>query len=241
MSPLPFHSIESLPLGNQLLFNRYGRGPTMPLTHRTLTAAFAATSAAYPRVIALRECFGDFKQMSYQELDMRSNMVANHLIQQGLQPRERVVCVYSRCIEMCVFIFGVMKAGCQYVPVDGAVMVEESLQHVIKDSGAPLILCLSEFRDKVERSMPSPESATSGGPGPRRIVALDAAHPVWKTGDISDPGVEIHPHDGTYVIYTSGTTGKPKGKRIITFMFGGLDLRRMDCCHGFAFTHFQRK
>jgi len=130
--------------------------------------------------------------------------VANHLITNyNLQPKQRVVCVYSRSLEMTIFILGVLKAGCQYVPIDGSVVVEESLQHVIRDSGAPIILCLSSFEEKVERSMPLDSDAT--------IVAIDALDPLWRRGDTRNPEIAIGPYDGAYAIYTSGTTGAPKG------------------------------
>lgn len=101
-------------------------------------------------------------------------------------------------------------------------MVEESLQHAIKDSGAPFVLCFSEFRDKVRRSMEKPDSPASHSPRSQKTVALEAAHPIWKTGDISDPGIKIRPHDGAYVIYTSGTNGKPEGKDIFARLLRGL-------------------
>lgn len=57
---------------------------------------------------------------------------ANLLIESyGVGPGQRVVCVFSRCLEMCAFILGVLKAGAQYVPVDGAVMIEENLRQYV--------------------------------------------------------------------------------------------------------------
>lgn len=126
---MPFHSISSLTPGDQLLFNRFGRGPSIPLAHETITDAFEAMVSAYPYAAAVRECFGSERTLSYTELDWRSNIVANLLIQDyGVGPGHRVVCVFSRCIEMCAFIMGVLKTGAQYVPIDGAVMVEDSLR-----------------------------------------------------------------------------------------------------------------
>ncbi|KAK7964378.1 hypothetical protein PG988_011352 [Apiospora saccharicola] len=190
--------------GDQHLFHQYGRGPSIPLQHRTVTSAFESIAGTYPYAKAVRECFGQERTLTYAELDWRSNMVANHLITNyNLQPKQRVVCVYSRSLEMTIFILGVLKAGCQYVPIDGSVMVEESLQHVIRDSGAPIILCLSSFEEKVERSMPLDSDAT--------IVAIDALDPLWRRGDTRNPEIPVGPYDGAYAIYTSGTTGAPKG------------------------------
>lgn len=221
---MSFHSISSLSPGDQLLFNRFGKGPAVPLAHQTITDAFEATVSSYPYAAAVRECFGSARTVTYAELDWRSNIIANHLIDDyGVGPGQRVVCVYSRCIEMCAFIFGVLKAGAQYIPIDGAVMIEENLRQyvltpdggmiwpsppvtslgyfadredsVIRDSGASVVLCLSHFRSKVEKSMPEEGSID--------IVAIDAVNPyLWRHGDTRKPTVEIHPDDGAYVIYT---------------------------------------
>lgn len=126
---MSFHSISSLSEGDQLLFNKYGKGQTIPLPHYTITDAFQATASAHPYATAVRECFDSERTLTYGELDERSNAIANYLVQNhGVGPGQRVVCVYSRSIEMCAFILGVLKSGAQYVPIDGAVMVEASLK-----------------------------------------------------------------------------------------------------------------
>lgn len=126
---MSFHATSSLSQGDQVLFNKYGKGPTASLPHHTITDAFQATASAYPYATAVRECFDSERTLTYAELDARSNVIANYLVQNhGVGPGQRVVCVYSRFVEMCAFIFGVLKAGAQYVPIDGAVMVEDSLR-----------------------------------------------------------------------------------------------------------------
>ncbi|KAL1879834.1 hypothetical protein Daus18300_001672 [Diaporthe australafricana] len=201
---MSFQATSSLSEGDQLLFNKYGKGPTIPLPYNTITDAFQAVASTHPYATAVRECFDSERTMTYGELDARSNVIANYLVQNhGLGPGQRVICVYSRSIEMCAFIFGVLKSGAQYVPIDGAVMVEASLRHVIHDSGASVVLCLSNFKDKVERSMPAGS--------PAKVVSFDATDAIWTSGDMQRLNVNTQPQDGAYVIYTSGTTGKPKG------------------------------
>jgi non-ribosomal peptide synthetase component F len=126
---MSFHATSSLSPGDQVLFNKYGRGPTVPLPHTTITGAFQATASAYPNATAVRECFDSGRTLTYAELDARSNVIANYLVQNhGLGPGQRVVCVFSRSVDMCAFIFGVLNTGAQYIPIDGAVMVEDSLR-----------------------------------------------------------------------------------------------------------------
>lgn len=126
---MSFSSISNLSPVDQLLFNKYGRGQTVAPTHQNITDAFEAIVSNHPYAVAVRECSGPGRVITYSELDWRSNIIANQLIQDyGVCPGQRVVCVFSRCIEMCAFIFGVLKAGAQYVPIDGAVMVDDSLR-----------------------------------------------------------------------------------------------------------------
>lgn len=56
------------------------------------------------------------------------------------------------------------------------------------------MLCLSTFKDKVERSMP--DGSTTA------IVAFDAVDTIWTTGNTQRLNVNIQPQDGAYVIYT---------------------------------------
>lgn len=131
---MSFHSISSLPPSDQILFNQFGRGPTAPTEYHTIPAAFEAIVSSHPYATAVRECFGPERSVTYAELEWRANIVANTLrTNYGVVGGrgERVVCVFSRCIEMCAIILGVLKAGAQYVPIDGAVMVDESLKQYV--------------------------------------------------------------------------------------------------------------
>lgn len=147
---MSFHSISSLPPEDQALFNQFGRGPTVPIPYRSIPEAFEAIVSSHPSATAVRECFGPERVVTYADLEWRSNIVANTLKETyGVGRGQRVVCVFSRCIEMCAIILGVLKVGAQYVPIDGAVMVEESLRQYVSDLTPPLpplSLCRSALR-----------------------------------------------------------------------------------------------
>ena len=58
------------------------------------------------------------EQLSYAELDRRSNQVAHWLRQMGVGPEVLVGLFTERSLEMVIGIFGVLKAGGAYVPLD---------------------------------------------------------------------------------------------------------------------------
>ncbi|TEA11422.1 Adenylate-forming reductase [Colletotrichum sidae] len=204
VSSRPFHSLEGLSLADRVLFNQFSRGPAEPVPYRVVHHAFESIAAAHPDVTAVRHFDGT--TITYRELNRRANVLANELrSNHGLRKGDRVVCVYSRCIEMVVFILSVLKAGGQYVPLDGGIIPEDTLGYDIADSNAPVVLCLPRFREKVLRSIPSDRRDLV------RVVDLDAHSWLWKHGNAGHPGVIVKPEDGAYVIYTSGTTGRPKG------------------------------
>ena len=201
MAQQPFHT-TGLSARDALLFTGFGRGPTAPIPFPTVHAAFEAAADAHPLNLAVRHHTG--ASVTYAELERRANRLANSLIADGLTKGSRVACVYSRGIDMVVAILAVLKAGGQYIPLDGGVIVDETLAHVLKDSGAAVVLTLRRFRAKVDGV---------ARPG-TRIVELDgdeAAAGAGRVVDESRPAVGVGPEDGAYAIYTSGTTGKPKG------------------------------
>lgn len=59
----------------------------------------------------------EFEALSYLELDRKANQVAHWLLQQGLEPEDRVAVCLDRNLNYHVAVFGIMRAGGCYVPV----------------------------------------------------------------------------------------------------------------------------
>lgn len=205
-----FHSLESLSPEDQRLFNLFGHGGVVKPRYTLAHHAFEAIASAHPNAEAVRQ--HDGATITYGELDLRANILANHLrAVHGVSKGGRAVLVVSRSIEMVIFIFAVLKAGCQYVPVDGGVAPVEVLAHQITDSRASIVLCLPKHKTKVEQSILTSKATGVG------IISLDHSDPLWTADDADtrNPRIDVKPTDGAYVIYTSGTTGKPKGVDVL--------------------------
>lgn len=187
--PLRFHNISSLSVKDQTLFSRFGKGPTVVVHHRSVHEAFEYIVDANPLSTAARH---DARSISYSDLDQNANRLANHLIQLGLKPKQRVCLVVQRSLEMLVGILAVLKAGCQYVPLDGGVVSEEGLQHTLQDTNATFALCLPKFENNVKELARSKIQIVCLG------IGAEAHCPSHR------PRMTVSPKDGAYAIYTSG-------------------------------------
>ncbi|WP_396136899.1 MULTISPECIES: amino acid adenylation domain-containing protein [unclassified Amycolatopsis] len=128
-------------------------------------------------------------RLSYAELAARSDEVAWRLASCGAGPETRVGLLLERGAEMVVALFGALKAGAAYVPLDPAHPPRHRAE-LVADAGITLVLT-------------QPELAASL---PSRCV------PVFLEGDFpagSPP--RIRPENLAYVLYTSGSTGRPRG------------------------------
>jgi non-ribosomal peptide synthetase component F len=191
-----FHAFSGLSSDDQLKLSRFGRGPKVDLSQRLIHEAFESIAAAHPSAIAAKFCD---RTITYQQLDIAANRLSHHLIDSGLRPRQRVCLVVQRSFEMLIGIFAVLKAGCQYVPIDGGVTSEQALLHIFTDTDARFILCLSKFWDQVRRF------------AGRNAIIFALGMEVAAFYPITKPAVHVLPQDGAYAIYTSGTYSmKPK-------------------------------
>jgi len=205
-APAGFHSLGNLSPKDRVLFHSFGRGRSAETPYNIIHHAFEAIAAAHGDAIAVHQ--HDGKTISYAALNRRANILANELrTQHGFATGDRAVLVFSRSIDMVAFILAVLKAGGQYVPVDGGVVPAETLSHIIVDSAASVLLCMPKYREKVEESVFSTSIRRTNVV----IVSVDDNSNLWTDGDDSGPAVQVSPQDGAYVIYTSGTTGLPKG------------------------------
>lgn len=157
----------------------------------------AAQAVRTPQRVAV--CAGD-EELTYGELERRSNQLAHHLRTLGVAPGTLVGVLLERTPLMLTALLGVLKAGGAYVPLDPAFPAER-LAMMLEDSRAPVLLTQAQLVDTLE-------------PGAARLVLLDTDWPQLAALPAEGPPPLTGPEDLAYVIFTSGSTGRPKGVQI---------------------------
>ncbi|MDF2655730.1 MAG: hypothetical protein K0R19_2204 [Bacillota bacterium] len=132
--------------------------------------------------------------ITYRELKDRSNRLAVRLQELGVGRDSVVGLAFYRSIEMVVAVWGVMKAGGAYLPIDPSSPPERA-EHMLTECNANIVLT-----HHAARFVP---------PCSCSVLNLDESESYGESG--AEPKKYPNPNDMAYVIYTSGSTGKPKG------------------------------
>ncbi len=162
-----------------------------------LHTLFEANAASQPDKTAL---IFKGQSITYSELDRRANQVARHLMGLGVGPDVPVAIFIERSIEMVVGLYGVLKAGGCYVPVDPT-YPEDRIAFMLADTQAPVILTQASLLPSLAGHAPAGTATLALD----RDASAISAHPDTK------PAVAVNSLNLAYIIYTSGSTGKPKG------------------------------
>ena len=142
------------------------------------------------------------QQLTYSELNARSNQVAHYLRGQGVGPEILVGICIERSLEMVIGLLGILKAGGAYVPLDPAYPADR-LGLMLDDAKPRLVLTERSVADKLPlRNC--------------RVVRIDEARVLTDPSSADEDGQWNRPSPTSlaYVIYTSGSTGRPKGVQI---------------------------
>lgn len=164
--------------------------------------------------VAVRDTRG---VVTYAQLDRRANQVAAVLRDAGVRPGDRVGLFFNKCNEAIVGLYGILRSGAAYVPLDPFAPAQR-LGYITRDCGVRCLLThqekAREWRPLLAAGAPLRHLLVLDGRGddlavPDGVVgvgvdALDAASAVAPAGEPADT-------DLAYILYTSGSTGQPKG------------------------------
>ncbi|MCB0020843.1 MAG: amino acid adenylation domain-containing protein, partial [Anaerolineales bacterium] len=164
---------------------------------KKLHELFEATAASYPDKVAVQY---DQTQLTYAQLNSRANQLAHHLAALGVKRGDLIGLSMARSAEMMIGLFGIMKAGAAYLPLDPDYPLDR-LHFILEDAAAPLLITQAHLRDKWD-----------GFAG--QVVALDSDWTTIATQPVHNPAVAMSAEDLVYIIHTSGSTGKPKGVQL---------------------------
>ncbi|GAA3845657.1 non-ribosomal peptide synthetase [Streptomyces phyllanthi] len=165
-----------------------------PAVRGSVLELIAEQARLRPDAVAVVE--GD-RQLTYGELNARSNRLARHLRARGIGCEDVVGVCLQRGTGLMVALLGVLKAGAAYLPLD-ADHPGQRMQYMLQAAGATLVITQSEVADRLE-STAVPQLLINGD------QAATDTHPA------SDLPAQAGPGNLAYVIFTSGSTGRPNG------------------------------
>lgn len=173
-----------------------------PVT-RCLHQTVAEQARRTPQAIAL---VAGETRMSYGDLDLRANRLAQHLRARGVGPDVPVGLCLPRTADAVVAMLAILKAGGAYVPLDPA-HPRERRDATLADCGATVLVS---------------DLAHATGLSAQQTVLVDRDATMIAAQPAEAPATDVSPQHLAYVIYTSGSTGRPKGVPITHAQIGRL-------------------
>ncbi|MCP5158754.1 MAG: amino acid adenylation domain-containing protein [Gammaproteobacteria bacterium] len=155
-----------------------------------------------------------YTDITYRQLAELSGRLRDRLYALGVEPRDRVGLYMRKSTDAVAAIYGILRAGATYVPVDpGAPPARNA--YIMHNCDVKAVLVEARMADKFQvelqglGALPHLIVLDDVGGGLALTTWLDnaeAAHPTSHGVDrIADRD------DLAYILYTSGSTGRPKG------------------------------
>ncbi|GAA5915694.1 hypothetical protein JCM6882_004118 [Rhodosporidiobolus microsporus] len=201
-----------------------------------ITDIFSRNAAAFPdrtcivESLAPEEVGGKDgeRRFTYRQIDEASNVLAHHLVNNGVE-REEVVTVYStRGVDLVVAVMGVLKAGATFSVIDPAypparqtiyLQVAQPRALVILAAAGSLLPPVRQYvteKLSIRVEVPALQLTSSGlllGSAPSVDAAADDVFASTQSLKAQALNIPLGPDSVGTLSFTSGSTGIPKGVR----------------------------
>ncbi len=154
------------------------------------------------------------QQVTYRELNHRSNQLAHYLQSLGVKPEILVGLCVDRSIEMIVGMLAILKAGGAYLPLDPT-YPPDRLAFMVADAQISILLTRSEMQIDLSVAIQIP---------------IDTEWPIIAQLSCHKPSSPLARLNLAYLIYTSGSTGIPKGVSVSHDGLVNLTLDKIRVC-----------
>ena len=151
--------------------------------------------------------------LTYEQLVRQANQLANVLIDEGVRPGDRVGIFMHKGLELPVALYGILKAGAAYVPIDPATPTDR-IEFIARDCGLRHLMTgasrARQTAELVDRGVGIQSVIGAAGAG----TSSGCRFIQWQeigTADARTPRARVTEQDLAYIMYTSGSTGAPKG------------------------------
>ncbi|AJQ97469.1 non-ribosomal peptide synthetase [Gynuella sunshinyii] len=177
---------------------------------------FVAQARQNPEQIAISTAT---TQLSYRELDQRSNQLACYLREQGVSEGDLLAVLCDRGANMVISMLAILKAGAAYLPLDAGLPAAR-IKAMMELGGAEWLLTEVAVTDKLIGVLTEGaqlqqivylDDYASMLPTSLDIQSTQVTRSVW--GEYSDEALPLNhnPDALMAVMFTSGSTGTPKG------------------------------
>jgi len=160
------------------------------------------------------------EKITYADLELMANRLANKLRVCGVDRDDRVAIVLPNSVQWIVSYLGVMKLGAVAVPLDFR-LKDEELVPIFKDAQVKTVITSAHYPSyRMFGGLEGIETViVAGGQGADGCLSYEAV--VADASLSAAIRADVAEEDDALYLYTSGTTGKPKG---VVLSFANLDL-----------------
>jgi amino acid adenylation domain-containing protein len=152
--------------------------------------------------------------LTYEQLAGHASQLARALVDAGIRPGDRVAIYMNKSIETPVALYGILKAGAAYVPIDPSAPLAR-IRFQVKDCGVRAVVTNhTRARRAIALAAEERDIVVVVGADANDAAASQVQAVPWDVV-FAQPrlslDVEVAARSLAYVMYTSGSTGVPKG------------------------------